>query len=254
MNETIVPTQKPEMILFDYGQTLISEAAFDGLKGTTAVMAYAVENKYRLTPEQVQREADAIKQELKRMDPATRVQRTIETPNHMFTAYLYESLGIKINLSPAETDRVFFDAASPGTPTEGVRDFLEFLWQAGIRTAVISNISYAGSVVAERIHRLLPDNHFEFILATSEYLFRKPHPRIFRLALEKADLKAENAWYIGDDYACDLAGARNAGLLPIWYQGAIDFAQADHEDVLRVQAWTELEAILRNCSEHLEGS
>lgn len=252
MNETIVPTQKPEMILFDYGQTLIAEAAFDGLKGTTAVMAYAVENKYRLTPEQVQREANAINLELQRSDPATRAQRTVEVPNHMFTRYLYESLGIRIGLSSEEMDRIFWDAASPGTPTEGVGDCLEFLWKTGIRTAVISNISYAGSVVSERIHRLLPNNHFEFILATSEYLFRKPHPRIFRLALEKADLKAENAWYIGDNYACDLVGARNAGLLPIWHQGAIDFAQADHEDVLRVQAWTELEAILRNCSERLE--
>ena len=100
MNETIVPTQKPEMILFDYGQTLISEAAFDGLKGTAAVMAHAVENKYHLTPEQVQREANAINRELQRTDPTTRANRTVEVPNHMFTAYLYESLGIKINLSP----------------------------------------------------------------------------------------------------------------------------------------------------------
>ena len=252
MNETIVPTQRPEMILFDYGQTLIAEARFDGLKGAAAVMAHAVENKYRLTPEQVQREADAINRELQRTDPATRAQRTVEVPNHMFTAYLYESLGIRINLSPAEIDRVFWDAASPGTPTEGVRDFLEFLWQAGIRTAVLSNISYAGSVVAERIHRLLPDNHFVCILATSDYLFRKPHPRIFRLALEKAGVKAENAWYVGDDYACDLAGARAAGLLPVWYQGAIGFAQAAHEDVLRVRAWPELEAILRSCTKRLE--
>ena len=252
MNETIVPAQKPEMILFDYGQTLIAEARFDGLKGAAAVMAHAVENKYHLTPEQVQRESDAINRELQRTDPATRAQRTIEVPNHMFTAYLYESLGIKIDLSPEEIDRIFWDAASPATPTKGIQDFLDFPRRAGIRTAVISNISYAGSVVAERIHRLLPDHHFEFILATSDYLFRKPHPRIFRLALEKADVKAENAWYIGDDYACDLAGARNAGLLPIWYQAAIDFEQADHEDVLRVKAWSELETILRSCPERSE--
>ncbi|MBO4211192.1 MAG: HAD family hydrolase [Oscillospiraceae bacterium] len=252
MHETIIPTQKPEMILFDYGQTLIAEARFDGLKGSTAVMAHAVENKYHLTPEQVQREADAINRELQRSDPATRAQKTIEVPNHMFTAYLYESLGIKLNLSAEEIDRIFWDAASPGTPTEGISDFLEFLWKAGIRTAVISNISYAGSVVSERIHRLLPNHHFEFILATSEYLFRKPHPRIFHLALEKAELKPETAWYIGDDYACDLAGARAVGLLPIWYQAAIDFEQADHEDVLRIQSWTALEDILRNCSNRLE--
>ena len=250
---TILPAEKPKMILFDYGQTLIAEARFDGLKGAAAVMAHALENKYRLTPEQVQREANAINLELQRSDPATRAQRTVEVPNHMFTRYLYESLGIRIGLSSEEMDRIFWDAASPGTPTEGVGDCLEFLWETGIRTAVISNISYAGSVVSERIHRLLPNNHFEFILATSEYLFRKPHPRIFRLALEKAGVKPEDAWYVGDNYACDLVGARNAGLFPVWYQGAIDFEQADQTDVLRIKAWAELEEILRNSTDGMEG-
>ena len=33
---------KPKMILFDYGQTLINEVKFDGVKGTEAVLKYAV--------------------------------------------------------------------------------------------------------------------------------------------------------------------------------------------------------------------
>ena len=37
--------KKPQMILFDYGQTLVNEASFDGVKGTAAVMKYAVANK-----------------------------------------------------------------------------------------------------------------------------------------------------------------------------------------------------------------
>ena len=37
---------KPKMILFDYGQTLINEVKFDGVKGTEAVLKYAVKNKY----------------------------------------------------------------------------------------------------------------------------------------------------------------------------------------------------------------
>ena len=40
----------PKMIFFDYGQTLVSEAAFDGVRGTAAVMRYAVSNPRRLTP------------------------------------------------------------------------------------------------------------------------------------------------------------------------------------------------------------
>lgn len=32
----------PKMILFDYGQTLIAEEKFDGVKGTAAVLEHAV--------------------------------------------------------------------------------------------------------------------------------------------------------------------------------------------------------------------
>lgn len=53
---------------------------------------------------------------------------------------------------------------------------------------MISNICYAPSVVAQRINRLLPENTFELILTSSNYIFRKPHKRLFDLALEKADL------------------------------------------------------------------
>jgi putative hydrolase of the HAD superfamily len=42
------------MILFDYGQTLIAEQKFDGVKGTEAVLQYATRNKYHLSAEQVQ--------------------------------------------------------------------------------------------------------------------------------------------------------------------------------------------------------
>ena len=40
---------KPKMILFDYGQTLVNEATFDGVMGTDAVLQYATKNKYNRT-------------------------------------------------------------------------------------------------------------------------------------------------------------------------------------------------------------
>ena len=236
--------KRPKMILFDYGQTLVAEAAFDGIKGTEAVLAHAVENKHGLTAEQVQQEAKDINRELNRFDPAKRAENTVEIPNHMFTAYLYESLGLKIDLSAADIDRVFWDAAAPGQPTPGCAEFLKYLKKNGIRFAVLSNISYAGEVVEERIRRLFPDADFEFIIPTSEYLFRKPSARIFRFALTRAGLEPEDVWYVGDQYLCDVVGARNAGLTPIWYKGAMDFEQEDHDDVTVISSWEELVEIL----------
>lgn len=113
--------KRPKMILFDYGQTLVAEATFDGIKGTEAVLAHAVENRRGLTAEQVQQEAKDINCELNRFDPAKRAENTVEIPNHMFTAYLYESLGLKIDLSAADIDRVFWDAGGAGTRGRLVR-------------------------------------------------------------------------------------------------------------------------------------
>ena len=42
----------------------------------------------------------------------------------MFTPYLYESQGIEIALSNSEIDTVFWNAAAPGMPTAGIKDFL----------------------------------------------------------------------------------------------------------------------------------
>lgn len=238
--------RKPKMILFDYGQTLINEEKFNGVKGTEAVLRYTVENKYKLSAAQVQEEAEKINKELGRFDPMKRHLFQVEVPNHMFTSYLYGSLGVSLSLTSEQIDKVFWDAAAPGSPTKGIEGFLEYLHQNGIRTGVISNISFAGRVVENRINEVIPNNHFEFILATSEYMYRKPNKRIFELALEKAELKACDVWYIGDQYECDIVGARNAGIFPVWYLGASDmpYKKEDYEkavDVKQVRAWEELQ-------------
>ena len=230
----------PKMILFDYGQTLIAEQEFDGVKGTEAVLQHATRNKYHLSAEQVQVRANEINREFGRFNPEKRHLFQIEIPNTMFTPYLYESQGIEIALSNSEIDTVFWDAASLGAPTEGIEDFLEYLKDKGIRTGVISNISYAPSVVAERIHRLLPENAFEFIITSSNYIFRKPNKRIFDLALEKAELQPNEVWYIGDQYECDIKGSLKAGLFPVWYIGAIDLPYTEDENILTVKDWEEL--------------
>jgi len=238
--------KKPKMILFDYGQTLVNERKFDGLKGTEAVLKYATKNKYNRSAEEIQAAADAINKELGRFDPLKRHLFQVEVPNHMFTAYLYESQGIELSLLPKEIDKVFWDAASPGIPTEGIEDFLIFLKEQGVRTGVVSNIAYCGDALKERIATTIPKHEFEIIIATSEYMFRKPNKRIFELALEKAGLKPEDVWYVGDQYECDIVGAGNVGIFPVWYIGAIDLPYSKKEGVLTIEHWRQLKELMED--------
>ena len=108
--------------------------------------------------------ANKLNQELGRFDPEKRHLFQVEVPNYMFTKYLYESQGIEIPLSSEEIDSVFWDAAAPGKPTEGIREFLAFLKENQVRTGVISNISYCGNAVAKRINDCIPDNDFQLYL------------------------------------------------------------------------------------------
>ncbi len=231
--------QKPKMILFDYGETLIHERKFDGVKGTKAVLEYAISNKYGVTANDIQSEADALNRELGRFDPDRRHCFQIEVPNRMFTTYLYQLMGIELSLTSEEIDRVFWDAASPGVPTEYIEELLAFLQAENIRTGVISNICYSGDTVRERINSRLPNNDFEFIITSSETVFRKPNKRIFELALKKAELAPRDVWYIGDSYECDVVGARNAGLFPVWYLGSTQRLEKK-DDVMTVFHWNEL--------------
>lgn len=235
--------QKPKMILFDYGQILADEKGFDGLAGSRAILAHAVENKRNVTAEELQAEAIALNREVGRTDPLGGNPILVEVPNRMFSAYLYESMGIKLSLTPPEIDHVFWDGAAPAVPTQGIGEFLDFLRESGIRTGVVSNISFSGEALTERIHRLFPGHRFEFILASSEYVFRKPSRRIFDLALEKAELSPSDVWYVGDNFVCDVEGAGSAGLFPVYYTGA---AKKTHpaEGILTVASWDELQCIL----------
>ena len=86
-------------------------------------------------------------------------------------------------------------------------ELLDYLNGEGIRTAVVSNFSFCAQTLKDRLDRLLPQNRFEFIIASSEYIFKKPHPRIFQLALTKARLAPGEAWHCGDSARCDAEGA-----------------------------------------------
>ncbi len=231
--------RKPKMILFDYGQTLLNEKKFSSLEGTKAVMRYAVKNKHGYSAEEVCKYADELKAASGRYNSEMRYSDDIELPNRMFMSYLYKSLGIEFSKSMSDIERIFWYAASPGKPTDGIEDFLSYLKSENIRTGVISNISISPELVKERINTLLPENDFEFIITSSEYMFRKPNKRIFDLALEMADLLPGDVWYIGDNYKCDIMGAREAGMTPVMYIGASD-GNIGSDEFVTVSSWKEL--------------
>jgi FMN phosphatase YigB (HAD superfamily) len=72
--------------------------------------------------------------------------------------------------------------------------------------------------------------------------YEKPHPEIFRRALESMDARAEESLYVGDVYSVDYLGATGAGMQAM----LMDVAGAYRDKgVARVGSLDELQSILR---------
>ena len=231
----------PEMIMFDYGRTLLYEPGYSTLNGERALFEYVTENPRGVTPE----EADAFARELFAELDAAR-QDGFEVQEYPILRCKNEFLGLKYSISLEEAETVLWNGISPGAVMPGAAEMLDYLNSRGIRTAVISNVAFSGRALRERLDRLLPNNRFEFVIASSDYAFRKPGTRLFELALRKAELSADRVWYCGDRVRYDIAGAAGAGIFPVWYEGSakglgsVGAQEAPRCGHLHITEWSEM--------------
>ncbi|MCK5290618.1 MAG: HAD-IA family hydrolase [Thermoplasmata archaeon] len=82
----------------------------------------------------------------------------------------------------------------------------------GLVLGVISNFD---PFLKDILARLDLAQHFNLIITSSEVGILKPDPGIFRLALGRVGLNAEDSIYVGDAYYPDIVGATSAGLTPV---------------------------------------
>ena len=240
--------KKPEMIMFDYGHTLLCEPDFSTLNGTKALMEHITSNPDNLTAEQIDGFVSSIYKELYR---ARKID--IEVHEHHAEKFAYEYLGIAFDIPYPQVERIYWNATTKGDVMPHIEELIDHLNNNGIRTAVVSNIGWSEEALTERINRLIPRNKFEFVIATSEYIFRKPDRMIFELALRKAGLSADKVWYCGDSIQKDVIGAHGAGIFPVHYdERNIENLWADKNkdivpdfDYLRITDWRELIDILK---------
>lgn len=112
------------------------------------------------------------------------------------------------------------------------------LKERGFRLAVVSN-SDGRIELAFRQAGLF--DHFEFFIDSFLVGVEKPDPRIFQIALERAQVTPHEAVYVGDLYSVDVVGARKAELTPVLYD---PYSLNKEVDCLKIQAIEDLIALL----------
>jgi putative hydrolase of the HAD superfamily len=123
---------------------------------------------------------------------------------------------------------------------DDVRRALAELKQAGYLLAVLSNRE---KPFVQLLHDHNIGDFFDFSVAAGEVNAYKPDPGLFEHALKIAEVTAQQAIYVGDNYFADVVGARRAGLTPILVDPRGVFPEAD---CIMIKTFDELSAILKD--------
>jgi putative hydrolase of the HAD superfamily len=93
-------------------------------------------------------------------------------------------------------------------------DTLRMLAAHGLRLGVITN--GAARLQTDKLLALGLSDSFDAVLISEAEGVRKPDAAIFRRALERCQVRAHEAAFVGDNPEVDVFGAMAAGLQPIW--------------------------------------
>ena len=100
---------------------------------------------------------------------------------------------------------------------------------------------YDNAVVLDLEEELAKHNlvhRFSFLISSIDYVFRKPHRRLFQIAVKKMNLAPQDIWFVGDKLEYDIRGAIDYGLYPVWYNPEGKPGEIDDE-YLEVRSWHE---------------
>jgi HAD superfamily hydrolase (TIGR01662 family) len=108
---------------------------------------------------------------------------------------------------------------------------LKKLEKDGYRMGLISNAG-DDQDVHQLVRRFGIASYFDFILTSAACSYRKPHPRIFELAIANWYYLPSETVMVGDNLDADIRGAKSAGLYAVWISRR---AGSSSEDQPRVQ-------------------
>lgn len=92
---------------------------------------------------------------------------------------------------------------------------LTILQSSGYRMGIVSNAG-DNKDVFQLADKFQIEPFFDFILTSAACSYRKPHSRIFELAVAHWSIPAHEIAMVGDTLEADILGAQNAGLFGIW--------------------------------------
>ena len=147
-----------------------------------------------------------------------RYEQLREVTNAVWVAEALASLGFEVTPDDSRVKAAlnffFQDFIDALELREGAKKLLKQV-HAGYKVGLISNFTYA-PVIYSSLRQIEINSFFNVIVVSDENGWRKPSKQIFQDALDKLQVQADQAVYIGDSPIEDIKGAKEAGLKAVF--------------------------------------
>jgi putative hydrolase of the HAD superfamily len=130
---------------------------------------------------------------------------------------------------------------------DGVTDFVQDLRSAGIKTAIVTDLT--AQIQFRKLIYFGLDKYFDYVVTSEEAGADKPHSAPFEIALEKLSVNRNQCWMIGDSADSDIGGAKRHGIFTLQkrHNGVVvERTGANAPDVI-FDNFDELRGLLLDC-------
>lgn len=137
--------------------------------------------------------------------------------------------GFGVELDEEELDRFLAAEHAAWEPARllgaQTHALLDSLRERGLATGLVSNAFDPGWLLHQDLERMGLAERLDAAVFSSEVGKRKPHPALFEAALDRLDVAAEDAVFVGDRRFEDLRGAKEVGMTTVqalWFRADDD--------------------------------
>ncbi|MGC8999172.1 MAG: HAD family hydrolase [Candidatus Bathyarchaeia archaeon] len=201
-------------VMFDFIGTLVNVKGYSLEKSKMKLYRAIFDAGFKVTQEDFL-EAYSRAHEKYRV---VRYQKLVEVTNAIWISEALNSLGFKTSPEDAcikTAVNIFFeDYLSSFRLRKCAKQTLEML-SGNYKLGLVSNFTYA-PVIYAGLRRVGISCFFDVILVSDAVGWRKPHAKIFKEALKRLGVVAEETVYVGDSPEEDIKGAKQLGIKTIF--------------------------------------
>ena len=205
-------------ILFDLGDTLLDFGPVDTLRmfeaGARLAYAYLWKIDQPLPPFRVfhRRQLRAVKWRYVWSRIIRREFNSLDVLDKL-------SLAMGQRLTPAQTEELAWMWYEPlslvAKVEEGLPAMLAEWRRQGLTLGLVSNTFVPPSVLDRHLAAAGLLEHLPIRVYSCQTRYRKPHPRIFQIALERTGLSPGQTLFVGDSLVADIRGANQAEMMTV---------------------------------------